>query len=108
MFNPIQKFVVKCWDFVFNHEVSPLRHIPDIAVRHYVLQALGLMWAVAFAVAVGSYTFMAISVIGHVVLFAAAAITVTTWTAATAKPDLFIRHPIRKDTESPKGPLNDQ
>jgi hypothetical protein len=91
MFNPVRKLVVYCWDFVFNHEVSPLRHIPDVAIRHYVLQALGLMWAVAFAVAVGSYTFLAVSIIGHVVLFAAAAITVTTWTAATAKPQLFTR-----------------
>ena len=91
MFNPVRKLVVYCLDFVFNHEVSPLRHIPDVAIRHYVLQALGLMWAVAFAVAVGSYTFLAVSIIGHVVLFAAAAITVTTWTAATAKPQLFTR-----------------
>ena len=91
MFNPVRRLVVYCWDFVFNHEVSPPRHIPDVAIRHYVLQALGLMWAVAFAVAVGSYTFLAVSIIGHVVLFAAAAVTVTTWTAATAKPQLFTR-----------------
>ena len=96
MFNRIRRLVVFCWDFVFNHEVSPLRHIPDVAIRHYILQALGLMWAVAFGVAVGSYTFLAVSVIGHVVLFAAAAITVTTWTAATAKPDLFVRGSIQK------------
>ncbi len=87
-----------CWNFVFNHEVSPLRHIPDVAIRHYVLQALGLMWAVAVAVAAGSYTFLAVNVIGHTVLIAAAAITVTTWTAATAKPDLFVRSPIQKET----------
>jgi hypothetical protein len=42
-------------------------------------------------VAAGSYTFLAVSVIGHTALIAAAAITVTTWTAATAKPDLFAR-----------------
>jgi hypothetical protein len=30
-------------------------------------------------------------VIGHTVLIAAAAITVTTWKAATARPDLFVR-----------------
>jgi hypothetical protein len=98
MFYSIRRLVVYCWDFVFNHEVSPLRHIPDVAIRHYVLQALGLMWAVAFAVAAGSYTFLAVSVIGHTVLIAAAAITVTTWTAATAKPDLFVRGSIRKET----------
>ena len=91
MYNLIRRLVVYCWDFVFNHEESPLRHIPDVAIRHYVLQALGAMWAVAFAVAAGSYTFFAVSLIGHTVLIAAAAITVATWTAATAKPDVFVR-----------------
>ena len=91
MFTPIRKLVVHGWNFIFNHEVSPVRNIPDVAIRHYILQALGLMWAVAFAVAVGSYTFLAVSVIGHTVLIAAAAITVATWTAATKKPDLFVR-----------------
>lgn len=108
MFNFIPRLIVHGWNFVFNHEVSPLRHIPDVAIRHYVLQALGLMWAVAFAAAAGSYTFLAVSMIGHTVLIAAAAITVTTWTAATAKPELFVRGSIRTDTESPKSPLNNQ
>lgn len=89
MLTQLRKSIVFCWDFVFNHEVSPLRHIPDVAIRHYVLQVLGLMWAVAFAAAAGSYTFMAVSVVGHTVLIAAAAITVATWTTATAKPDIF-------------------
>ena len=91
MFTPLQKFVVYCWDFVFNHQVSPLRNIPDVAIRHYVLQALGLMWVIAFTVATGSYTFMALNVVGHTVLIAAAAITVVTWTTATLKPGLFLR-----------------
>jgi len=102
MFYPIRRLVVYCWDFVFNHEVSPLRHIPDVAIRHYVLQVLGLMWAVAFVVAAGSYTLLAVSVIGHTVLIAAAAITVTTWTAASANPDLFVRGSIRKKMKVPK------
>ncbi len=86
-----RKFVVYAWSYLFDHEVSPLRHIPDVAMRHYVLQALGLMWAVSFAIAMGSYTVLAISVIGHTVLIAAAAITVATWTASTVKPNLFVR-----------------
>ena len=101
MFTLVKKSVVYVWNFVFNHEVSPLRHIPDVAIRHYVLQALGLMWAVAFAVAAGSYTFLAVSVIGHTVLIAAAAITVATWTAATTKPELFVRGSVQKETKSP-------
>ena len=106
MFTPVRKLVVFCWDFVFNHEVSPLRNIPDVAIRHYVLQALGLMWAVAFAVAAGSYTFLAVSVIGHTVLIAAAAITVATWTAATEKPELFVLGFARQEQDGPKGQNN--
>ena len=83
--------IVRGWNFIFNAEVSPLRHIPDVAVRHYVLQALAFMWAVTFAVAIGSYTLLAASIIGHAVLIAAAAITVATYTAAAKKPTLFAR-----------------
>ena len=108
MFYSIRRLVVYCWDFVFNHEVSPLRNIPDVAVRHYVLQALGLMWAVAFAVAAGSYTFFAVSLIGHTVLIAAAAITVATWTAATAKPVVFVRGSTGKEIYPPKSAFNNQ
>ena len=100
MFTSVRKHLVYGWNFVFNHEVSPLRHIPDVAIRHYVLQALGLMWAVSFAVATGSYTFMAASVIGHTILIAAAAITVATWTAATAKPELFLLGSARQEKDS--------
>ena len=91
MFASIKNYVAYAWNFIFNHEVSPLRNIPDIAVRHYVLQALGFMWAVCFSIAIGSYTFFAASVVGHVVLIGAAAITVATLTTATTKPLLFVR-----------------
>jgi len=91
MITGIKTLVVRTWDFVFNHKVSPLRHIPDIAVRHYVLQLLGLMWAVSFSVAIGSYTVFAASVLGHAVLIAAAAITAATFTVAAQRPKLFMR-----------------
>lgn len=96
MFTSVQKLIVYSWNFVFNHEVSPLRHIPDVAIRHYVLQALGLMWAITLPMAFASYTVMAASVIGHAIIIAAAAITVTTWTAATAKPELFALGPAQQ------------
>jgi len=82
-------YMTFAWDYIFNHEVSPLRHIPDIATRHYVLQILGFMWAVCFSIAIGSYTFFAASVVGHSVLIAAVTLTVATWTAATKRPRLF-------------------
>jgi hypothetical protein len=84
-------FIVYAWNFIFNHEVSPLRNIPHVGTRHYALQLLGVMWAVSFSTAIGSYTFLAASMVGHTVLIAAAAITVATLTAAAKKPDLFVR-----------------
>ena len=87
----MRSLIVNAWNFIFNSEFSPLRNIPDVAVRHYVLQALGLMWAVSFAVAIGSYTLLAASIIGHTFLIAAAAITVATYTAAAKKPQVFMR-----------------
>lgn len=87
----MRQFIVSGWNFIFNHEVSPLRNIPNVAIRHYVLQVLGLMWAVSFSLAIGSYTLLAWSVLGHTVLIAAAAITVATLTTAAKKPQVFIR-----------------
>lgn len=85
----MSKFVVFCWNYVFNHKVNPLRHIPDVATRHMILQVLGWMWASSFAIAIGSYTFWAISLVGHIVLIAAVTITVATYTVAERKPAAF-------------------
>ena len=82
--------VVFAWNYVFDHEVSPLRHIPDFTVRHMVLQLLGWMWAIAFSVAIGSYTFLAFSLIGHAVLLGAVAITVATYATAATRPQTFL------------------
>jgi hypothetical protein len=83
--------VVYPWNFIFNHEVSPLRNIPDISTRHYVLQALAFMWVVAFSIAVGNATFFYVNFLAHAALIGAATITVATWTAATVKPELFVK-----------------
>lgn len=82
--------IVFAWNYVFDHETSPLRHIPDIGVRHLILQVLGWMWAVSFSVAIGSYALLPASLVGHAVLIAAAAITVGTYAVAANKPGVFI------------------
>lgn len=87
----MKRMVVFAWNYVFNAEVSPLRHITDVSMRHYVLQALGFMWAAAFSVAIGSYTIAAASIIGHVALIGAATITVATYATASVKPEIFKR-----------------
>lgn len=91
MIKGIKTVVVKAWNFIFDHNVSPLRHIPDGAIRHHVMQVLGLMWAVSFSVAIGSYTFLAASILGHAVLISAAAVTAATFTVAAKRPKVFMR-----------------
>ena len=93
----MRQFIVNAWNFIFDADVSPLRNIPDVALRHYVLLALGIMWAVSFSVAIGSYTVLAASIIGHTVLIGAAAITVATYTAAATRPKVFTRGSDRRD-----------
>lgn len=85
----MKNFVVFLWNFIFDHDRSPLRHIPDMNVRHMVFQMLGWIWAISFGIAVGSYTFLAVSLLGHIFLIGAAAITVATYTAASKRPELF-------------------
>ena len=81
--------IKQAFSLVFNPSVSPLRHIPNVATRHFVMQILGFMWAVGFSIAIGSYTFLAASVIGHAALIAAIAITIATFTVAAKKPAFF-------------------
>jgi hypothetical protein len=78
------------WDFIFDHEKSPLRHIPSFGVRHMVFQMLGWMWALSFSLAIGSYTFLPYSLFGHAILIAAVAITVATYAAAASRPKMFL------------------
>ncbi len=85
----MRNFVLFAWNFIFDHEKSPLRHIPDFGVRHMVFQLLGWMWALSFSLAISSYTFLAISMLGHAILIGAAAITVATYTAAATRPELL-------------------
>ena len=90
------KAVVFAWNFIFDHETSPLRHIPHLNTRHMLLQLLGWMWALAFSIAIGSYTVLAASLAGHAVLIAAAAITVATYSVAAKRPDIFRTAPGRR------------
>lgn len=85
----MKQVTVFLWNYIFDHKVSPLRHIPDITVRHLILQILGWMWGIAFSLSLGSYFVFGVTLVGHSLLIAAAAITVATYTAAAKSPDVF-------------------
>ena len=87
----VAPLTVFLWRFVFDHRISPLRHIPDVSTRHLILQILGWMWATAFCVSIGSYALLGFSIVMHSALIAAAAVTVATYTTVQVNPTLLPR-----------------
>ena len=42
----MREIVYDSWNGVMNHNKNPLKHIPDLQVRHMVLQILAWMWCI--------------------------------------------------------------
>jgi|TARA_E500000178_G_C16662397_1_gene591238 hypothetical protein len=86
----MRKWIYNSWNAVFDHNLSPLKNIPDIGVRHVVLQVLAWMWVIAFSLAIGSFSGFLWSAIGHIALITALTVTVATYRVAEKKPQIFI------------------
>ena len=85
----MQKFIVDSWNVVMDNKLNPLSHIPDLAVRHMVMQILAWMWCIVFSLLIGDLTFFGTSVIGHTALIIGIVITVATFETAKRKPSSF-------------------
>jgi len=85
----MREYIYTSWNSIMNADVNPLRHIQDNNVRHLVLQLLACMWCVSFSVLVNSWWFFQISLLAHILLLAAIAITVITFETATRNPSAF-------------------
>ena len=48
----MRHFVVDCWNHIMDAEINPLRHIPDLHVRHMIMQVLAFMWSAVFSIAI--------------------------------------------------------
>ena len=87
----MKQFIYDSWNCVMDADINPLKHIPDINVRHMVLQVLAWMWCIVFSMYVGSIFVMGITMIAHVIFLAAIVITVATFETAKTKPNFFLR-----------------
>ena len=92
----MREFIYDSWNGVMNMDINPLRHIPDTNTRHMVLQVLAWMWCVTFSMYfgsmwVGSFWIMGASMIAHVLILGAIAVTVATFETAKRKPTFFLR-----------------
>ena len=79
----IKSFIVNSWNGIMNMKHNPLRHIPDLQVRHMVMQVLAFIWSGIFALYITNSIFaFGISAMAHMLLLAAIVITVATFKVA--------------------------
>ena len=78
----MKQFIYDSWNGVMDADINPLKHIPDINVRHMVLQVLAWMWCIVFSMYVGSFWIMGISMVAHALFLMAIVITVATFETA--------------------------
>jgi len=86
---PMRTLIVDSWNHIMNHELNPLRHIPDLQTRHVVMQFLAWMWCIIFSMSLGSITVFGVSAVAHALLIAGIVITVGTFETAKRKPQYF-------------------
>lgn len=87
----MRSLIFHSWEGIMNANVNPLRHIPDLQVRHMVLQVLAWMWCIIFAMYIGSWFVMGISMVAHALLLAGIVMTVGTFETARQNPLFFIK-----------------
>ena len=85
----MRQFIYDSWNGVMDADINPLKHIPDLNVRHMDLQVLAWMWCIVFSMYVGSFCIMGISMVAHALFLMAIVITVATFETAKRKPQVF-------------------
>lgn len=85
----MREWTVDFWNSVMDHEKNPLSNIPDFATRHMIMQVLAWMWCIVFGIIVSSMWAGVVSMVLHMILLAAIALTVATFETAKRKPQSF-------------------
>lgn len=90
---PVRTYIINSWDGIMNHNLNPLKNIPDLQTRHLVMQVLAWMWCIVFSTYFSSMWIFGLTALAHVLVIAAIVITVGTFTAASTNPSLFNLRP---------------
>ena len=76
----MRETIYNMWNALMDADHNPLRHIPDLQVRHMVMQVLAFMWSAIFALQTTNiFMNFAISSIAHVAFVTGVVITVATF-----------------------------
>lgn len=86
---PMRTSIVNAWNTIMDHNMNPLSNIPDLGVRHVVMQGLAWMWCIIFSMSVGSITVFGVSAVAHALFIAGVVLTVGTFETARRRPTYF-------------------
>ena len=75
----MRNFIVDSWNGVMDYRFNPLKHIPDLQVRHMMLQVLAWLWCIAFSLYFASWGVFGVTVVSHFILILAIVVTVATF-----------------------------
>jgi len=87
----VRQHIYDSWNSVMDANINPLRNIPNLQVRHLIMQILAWMWVSVCSLYMGSVLFWGINAIAHTLLLAAIVITVGTFDSARRNPGVFKR-----------------
>jgi len=85
----MREHIYDTWNSVMDADINPLRNIPNLQVRHLIMQILAWMWVSVCSMYLGSIMFWGINAIAHTLLLAAIVVTVGTFDTAQRNPKLF-------------------
>ena len=87
----MKEHIYDTWNSVMDSDISPLKNIPNLQVRHMIMQVLAWMWCIAFGMIVNDIFAGIASMLAHIALLGAVAVTVATFETAKRNPDVFKR-----------------
>jgi len=78
----MREWIYDSYHGVMNLQYNPLRHVPDEALRHAIMQILAWMWCIVFSLYMGSYFVFGVSAVAHIAFIIALSITIITFKKA--------------------------
>ena len=87
----MREYIYESWNSVMDANINPLKNIPNLQVRHLIMQILAWMWVTVCSLYMGSIWFWGINAIAHTFLLGAIVITVGTFDTARRNPGVFKR-----------------
>ena len=85
----MKNLFMQIYSGVMDADWNPLRKIPDLALRHLIMQVLAWMWCIIFSMYMGSIFVFGVSALVHAILIAGIFITVAVFETANRRPQYF-------------------